>query len=69
MMLVMMRVGFNKCNNGTAKVALLIRDMEGSVFQKQDEEFIELPFIGSMSLNQPYSYEQVVNLNGLVRGR
>jgi vacuolar protein sorting-associated protein 13A/C len=32
MMLVMMRVTFQKCNNGSAKVGLLIRDMEGTMF-------------------------------------
>ncbi|CAD8058857.1 unnamed protein product [Paramecium sonneborni] len=70
MNLIMMRVSFLKCNNGSAKVGLLIRDLEGSNFQSTKQgQFNELPFIGSMNLQQTYTYEQVTNLNGLVRGR
>ncbi|CAD8141116.1 unnamed protein product [Paramecium pentaurelia] len=71
MMLILMRITFQKCNNGSMKVNLFIRDMEGSMFQGDQilQEFYELPFIGNMNFQQKYTYEQVTNLNGLVRGR
>lgn len=55
--LVMFRVQFIKRNNGQADLMINARDLEGSVFFKNNEQYSEKPFMGPMTLHQNYSLE------------